>query len=89
MDSYMVSVLRKVKNVMSKLESQDKSNVSNCRISVAYREGSTVDQTRVSVTNGLRVKLREMMNDFQLMPKRILLDYKEYLNNYELLFLLC
>lgn len=79
LDSNMVSVLRKAKIVRERLESLDKSNVSNRRISVAYREGSTVDRTRISVTNGLRVKLREMMNDFRLMRERILLDYKEYL----------
>ncbi|WOH00423.1 hypothetical protein DCAR_0519783 [Daucus carota subsp. sativus] len=79
MDSNMVSVLRKAKFIRSRLSSLDKSNVSNRRISVAYREGSTVDRTRISVTNGLRVKLKEMMIEFQLMRERILMDYKEYL----------
>ncbi|KAK1357596.1 t-SNARE coiled-coil homology domain-containing protein [Heracleum sosnowskyi] len=79
MDSNMISVLGKAKFIRSRLKSLDKSNVSNRRISVAFREGGTVDRTRISVTNGLRVKLRELMNDFQLMRERILLDYKEYL----------
>ncbi|KAK3003496.1 hypothetical protein RJ639_019830 [Escallonia herrerae] len=79
MDSDMVAVLRKAKIVKAKLESLDKSNVANRRVSVAYAEGSTVDRTRVSITNGLRVKLREMMNDFQSLRERILVDYKESL----------
>lgn len=79
MDSDMVSVLRKAKIIKARLESLDKSNVANRRISVAYKEGSTVDRTRISVTNGLRIKLREIMNDFQSLRENILLDYKEYL----------
>ncbi|CAK9152383.1 unnamed protein product [Ilex paraguariensis] len=79
MDSDMVSVLRKAKIVKSRLEALDKSNVGNRRISVAYSEGSAVDRARVLITNGLRAKLRDMMNNFQTLRERILSDYKESL----------
>ncbi|XP_059670825.1 uncharacterized protein LOC132316349 [Cornus florida] len=79
MDSDMVDVLRKAKTMKERLEALDKSNVTNRRISAAYKEGSTVDRTRISVTNGLRAKLRDMMNDFQSLRERILSDHKEAL----------
>ncbi|XP_031255124.1 syntaxin-112 [Pistacia vera] len=77
MEADTVSVLRKAKIVKSRLESLDKSNISNRRISHAFKEGSSVDRTRISVTNGLRVKLRDLMNDFQSLREKILSDYKE------------
>ncbi|KAL6346298.1 hypothetical protein AAG906_033094 [Vitis piasezkii] len=64
MDSNALTILRKAKVVKARLEAIDKSNVRNRRISEAYREGSPVDRTRISVTNGLRSKLRDMMNNF-------------------------
>ncbi|XVF59650.1 hypothetical protein PTKIN_Ptkin07bG0292700 [Pterospermum kingtungense] len=75
MESDTVSVLRKVKTVKARLESLDKSNVTNRRLSERYQEGSCVDRTRVLVTNGLRVKLREMMNDFQSLREKVLSDH--------------
>jgi syntaxin 1B/2/3 len=77
MDADMVAVLRKAKTVQARLEALDRSNVSNRKISEAYKEGTPVDRTRMSVTSGLRVKLREMMNDFQSLREKILSDHKE------------
>ncbi|KAG2720098.1 hypothetical protein I3760_02G020100 [Carya illinoinensis] len=77
MDSDMVAVLRKAMIVKARLEALDRSNVTNRRVSEAYKEGSPVDRTRISVTNGLRVKLKEMMNDFQSLRENILSDHKE------------
>lgn len=79
MDSDMVSVLRKAKIVKAKLEALDKSNVGNRKLSVAYAQGTVVDRTRVNMTNGLRVKLRDIMNDFQALREKILSDYKDCL----------
>ncbi|KAI3665450.1 hypothetical protein L6452_44077 [Arctium lappa] len=76
MESDMVSVLRKANVVRVRLESLDNSNESNRS---RYKQGSAVDRTRVSVTNGLRVKLKEMMNDFQDLRNKIASDHKEYL----------
>ncbi|KAJ4714355.1 putative Syntaxin [Melia azedarach] len=77
MESDTVTVLRKTKIVKARLESLDKSNISNRRLSQAFKEGSSVDRTRISVTNGLRVKLRDLMNNFQILREKILSDYKE------------
>ncbi|XP_016462697.1 syntaxin-112-like [Nicotiana tabacum] len=79
MDSDMVSVLRKAKIVKAKLESLDKSNVANRKLSMAYAEGTVVDRTRVNMTNGLRVKLRDIMNEFQALREKIISDYKDCL----------
>ncbi|CAK7329680.1 unnamed protein product [Dovyalis caffra] len=76
-NSDMVTILQKAKKIKSRLGSIDQSNVANRRLSKAYKEGSPVDRTRVSVTNGLRVKLRDMMHDFQALREKILKDHKE------------
>ncbi|KAG8383972.1 hypothetical protein BUALT_Bualt04G0069400 [Buddleja alternifolia] len=77
MDSDMVSVLRKAKIVKSRLELLDKSNIANRNISSTYSEGTAVDRTRVLTTNGLRIKLKDIMNGFQALREKILSDYKE------------
>ncbi|KAH7853096.1 hypothetical protein Vadar_033163 [Vaccinium darrowii] len=79
MDSDINSVLRKVKIVKTRLELLDKSNGENRKLSVKFREGSAVDRIRISVTNGLRTKLRDTMNDFQSLRDKVLSDHKEYL----------
>ncbi|XP_059644031.1 syntaxin-112-like [Cornus florida] len=76
-NSDMVTVLRKAKIIKTRLESLDKSNVANRSLSAAYKEGSPVDRTRISVTNGLRVKLRDIMNDFQSLREKIVTEHKE------------
>lgn len=68
MESDTVSILRKAKIVKERLQSLDRSNATN---------GSCVDRTRMTITNGLRVKLREMMNDFQALREKILSDHRE------------
>ncbi|XP_042479180.1 syntaxin-112-like [Macadamia integrifolia] len=77
MDSDMVTVLRKAKIIKARLESLDQSNKANRNLSAAYGEGSPIDRTRMSVTNGLRTKLREMMNDFQSLRDKIASDHTE------------
>lgn len=79
MDSDMVAVLRKAKIVKARLESLDKSNMDNRKICVAYAEGTAIDRTRISTTNGLKVKLKGIMGDFQDLRERILSEYKESL----------
>ncbi|KAK6938125.1 Target SNARE coiled-coil homology domain [Dillenia turbinata] len=76
-NSDMVNILRKAKMIKAKLESLDRSNKANRSISNAYKEGSPIDRTRMSVTNGLRVKLRDMMNDFQSLREQMGKDHKE------------
>lgn len=77
MDSDTIAILRKVKPVKARLESLDRSNASNRRISISFHEGSTVDRARVTVTNGLKMKFKEMVNDFTVLREKITLDHKE------------
>ncbi|KAH7520019.1 syntaxin-112 isoform X1 [Ziziphus jujuba] len=77
MDSNIVSVLRKAKIVKARLEALDHSNEINRRISTAFAEGSPVDRTRVAITNGLRVRMRDLMNGFQSLREKITSDHKE------------
>lgn len=77
MESDMLTVLGKDKIVKERLEELDQSNVLNCRVSEACKEGGSIDRTRMLVTSGLRVKLRDMVNDFQSLREKILLDHKE------------
>ncbi|XP_021714538.1 syntaxin-112-like [Chenopodium quinoa] len=77
MDSDTIAILRKVKSLKSRLESLDSSNVSNRRVSVSFREGSTVDRTRVAVTNGLRIKFKDMIFDFTGLRETIMNDHRD------------
>ncbi|CAL0331877.1 unnamed protein product [Lupinus luteus] len=77
MESDMVAVLRKAKIIKARLETLDKSNIANQSISESYKEGTPIYRTRMSVTNGLRVKLRDMMNDFHSLRDKILSEHKE------------
>uniref|UniRef100_A0A5B7BKZ6 t-SNARE coiled-coil homology domain-containing protein n=1 Tax=Davidia involucrata TaxID=16924 RepID=A0A5B7BKZ6_DAVIN len=76
-NSDMVTVLRKAKIIKTKLGCLDRSNEANRNLSTAFREGSPVDRTRISVTNGLRVKLRDLMNEFQSLREKIVTEHKE------------
>lgn len=77
MESDIVAVLRKARIVKARLEALDHSNEINRRISTAFSEGSPVDRTRIAITNGLRVKLRDLMNGFQSLREKIVADHKE------------
>ncbi|KAJ8767854.1 hypothetical protein K2173_020794 [Erythroxylum novogranatense] len=75
-ESDIVAVLRKARVVKARLESLDRSNISNRKISELYREGSHIDRTRTSVTSGMRVKLRQLMNEFQVLREKIVTDFR-------------
>ncbi|CAN8271186.1 unnamed protein product [Cochlearia groenlandica] len=74
MESNIVSISRKANNVKTLIESLDKRNVAN---KASFKEGSCVDRTRVSITNGLRSKLRDTMSEFHRLRERIFADYRE------------
>ena len=83
MDSNMVAVLHKANIIKARLEALEKSNIANQSISECYKEGiSPIDRTKISVTNGLKGKLRDMMNDFQSLRDKIVLDHKEDLKRW-------
>ncbi|GAA0154896.1 hypothetical protein Leryth_016608 [Lithospermum erythrorhizon] len=79
LDSDMVSVLRKSNVLKARVEALDSSNTLNRLISVAFALGTAVDRTRIATTHGLRVKLKDLMNDFQALREMILSDYKDSL----------
>ncbi|KNA17681.1 hypothetical protein SOVF_077720 [Spinacia oleracea] len=77
MDSDTISILRKVKTLKSQLESLDKSNIKNRRLSSSFHEGSSVDRTRVTVTNGLRIKFKDIIFDFTGLRDTIMNDHRD------------
>ncbi|CAG7900097.1 unnamed protein product [Brassica rapa] len=69
----IVSGLRKAKSIKSNLEEMDRANREIKRLS-----GTTpVYRSRVTVTNGLRKKLKEVMMEFQGLRQRMMSEYKE------------
>ncbi|XP_078440979.1 syntaxin of plants 111 [Wolffia australiana] len=72
----IVKVLKKARAIRNVLEGMDKENAKNRRLS-GCREGTPVDRTRTSVTNGLRKKLKDLMMDFQALRQRMMAEYKE------------
>ncbi|EYU42612.1 hypothetical protein MIMGU_mgv1a011331mg [Erythranthe guttata] len=76
-NSDTTALLRKARTIKAKLESLDKSNVENRGLSPLYVKGSHVDRTRISVTNGLRIKLKEMMENFQCLREKIVEEHKQ------------
>ncbi|KAL8027761.1 hypothetical protein ABFX02_14G117300 [Erythranthe guttata] len=80
-NSDTTTLLRKARTIKTKLEALDKSNVENRGLSPLYVKGSHVDRTRTSVTNGLRIKLKEMMENFQSLREKIVEEHKEALKS--------
>ncbi|CAN6680356.1 unnamed protein product [Malus baccata var. baccata] len=58
MESDTVAVLRKAKIIKARLEVLDQSNAINRKMSNVYKEGSTADRTRMSITGGVREDLK-------------------------------
>ncbi|KAK9670199.1 hypothetical protein RND81_13G185100 [Saponaria officinalis] len=77
MDTDTVSILGKVKSLKHRLELLDRENVINRKKAVSFREGSIVDRTRVAVTNGLRIKFKDMISEFTELRNRIMDDQRE------------
>ncbi|KAI3813543.1 hypothetical protein L1987_18269 [Smallanthus sonchifolius] len=71
MESDVTAVLRKANVVLVRLECLESST--------SYKENTAVGRTRVLVTNGLRVKLKKTMNEFQDLRDKIVADHKDYL----------
>jgi syntaxin 1B/2/3 len=79
MDADMALILRNAKIIKARLQLLDRSNITNQNLSRKFAEGSMVDRTRLSVTNGVRTKLRELMNGFQVLRDEIVADHRENL----------
>ncbi|CAL9779768.1 unnamed protein product, partial [Musa acuminata subsp. burmannicoides] len=72
----IVRVLKTARGIRGRLEAMDRSNAVNRRLS-GCREGTPVDRTRTAVTNGLRIKLKELMMEFQALRQRMMAEYRE------------
>ncbi|CAH8303680.1 unnamed protein product [Eruca vesicaria subsp. sativa] len=68
MESNIVSISRKANAVKTLIDAIEKEN---------RKSGSCVDRTRVSITNGVRAKLRETMSEFHRLRERIFAEYRE------------
>ncbi|KAK8916864.1 Syntaxin-related protein KNOLLE [Platanthera zijinensis] len=75
MNAHITEVLKSARRIRERLEGMDRANAVNRRLS-GCREGTPVDRTRSSVTNGLRKKLKELMMDFQGLRQRMMSDYR-------------
>ncbi|KAL5210628.1 hypothetical protein ABZP36_006251 [Zizania latifolia] len=73
----IIAVLRRARDIRSRLEAMDRANTAQRRISAGCREGTPLDRTRTVLTAALRKKLKDLMLDFQALRQRILSEYKE------------
>ncbi|XP_020113913.1 syntaxin-112-like [Ananas comosus] len=78
-DSDVAAILRTAHSIKAQLEALDDSNAANRALSPRFAAGISVDRTRISVTHGIRAKLRDAMIGFQKLRKTILSDHKETL----------
>ncbi|KAJ4831889.1 hypothetical protein Tsubulata_022304 [Turnera subulata] len=76
MDSDVASALKKAKLIKVRLEALDRSNASN-RTLPGCGPGSSSDRTRTSVVNGLRKKLKDLMDSFTALRSQISSEYRE------------
>ncbi|KAG8078632.1 hypothetical protein GUJ93_ZPchr0007g4491 [Zizania palustris] len=73
----IIAVLRRARDIRSRLEAMDRANAAQRRLSAGCREGTPLDRTRTALSAALRKKLKDLMLDFQALRQRILSEYKE------------
>ncbi|KAH1048612.1 hypothetical protein J1N35_039396 [Gossypium stocksii] len=76
MDTDVEQVLKQVKIIKGKLEALEKSNAVS-RNTPGCGPGSSADRTRTSVVSGLGKKLKDMMDNFQVLRAKMQSEYKE------------
>lgn len=76
MDSDVTLALKKAKLIKVRLEALDRNNAAN-RSLPGCGPGSSSDRTRTSVVNGLRKKLQDSMNSFNVLRQQISAEYRE------------
>lgn len=76
MDSDIGLALRKAKSIKIRLEAIDRDNAAN-RALPGSGPGSSSDRTRISIVNGLKKKLKESMDNFNVLRQKIQSEYKE------------
>ncbi|KAK4767006.1 hypothetical protein SAY86_014757 [Trapa natans] len=76
MDADVAEALKKAKVVKVRLEALERSNAANRGVP-GCGPGSSSDRTRTSVVNGLRKKMKDSMDGFNLLRQQISSDYRE------------
>ncbi|XP_011042574.1 PREDICTED: syntaxin-121 [Populus euphratica] len=76
MDADVALALKKAKLIKVRLEALDRSNAAN-RTLPGCGLGSSSDRTRTSVVNGLRKKLKDLMDGFNGLRQKISTEYRE------------
>ncbi|PNS98286.1 hypothetical protein POPTR_016G068600v4 [Populus trichocarpa] len=76
MDADVALALKKAKLIKVRLEALDRSNAAN-RTLPGCGAGSSSDRTRTSVVNGLRKKLKDLMDGFNGLRQKISTEYRE------------
>lgn len=76
MDRDVEEVLKKAKSIKAKLEDLDKANMAN-RGYPGCEAGTPTDRARISTTHSLRKKLKDLMEDFQILREKIMGEYRE------------
>ncbi|WOK91731.1 hypothetical protein Cni_G00422 [Canna indica] len=76
MDTDVALALKKAKMIKLRLESLDRANAAN-RALPGCGPGSSTDRTRTSVVAGLRKKLRDSMESFAELRRRVAAEYRE------------
>ncbi|GKV31949.1 hypothetical protein SLEP1_g40598 [Rubroshorea leprosula] len=76
MDADVAMALKKAKFIKVRLEALDRSNAAN-RSLPGCGPGSSSDRTRTSVVNGLRKKLKDSMESFNVLREKISTEYRE------------
>ncbi|XP_061351255.1 syntaxin-related protein KNOLLE [Gastrolobium bilobum] len=73
----IVTVLKKARVMRTQLEEMDRANDANRRLSGLKDGTPAIYRTRISVTNGLRKKLKELMMEFQGLRQKMMTEYKD------------
>jgi syntaxin 1B/2/3 len=64
------------RNIKTELEDLDRANLSS-RKSPGCEAGTPTDRTRISITNTLRKKLKDLMGEFQELRQKIMGEYRD------------
>ncbi|KAK4762153.1 hypothetical protein SAY87_030037 [Trapa incisa] len=76
MEADVTTALKNAKVIKVRLEALDRSNAAN-RSLPGCGPGSSSDRTRTSVVNGLRKKLQDSMESFNVLRQKISSEYRE------------
>lgn len=76
MQEEIAGVTKIARDIKKKVEILDKANMAN-RSVPGCGEGSSTDRTRMTITNSLKKKLKDIMDEFQDLRSKLSNEYKE------------